>query len=261
MSHKLRAVLATLAFVCLASVGWADTSDWTKVSQLPDMTSGWNLQSQWDVIDGEPNIIRADNWLCTDGLPVTDIHWWGSYFFNSRQSDNPAVNGPVEGFEISIFANDPGTNLPSTLAGGLLYRHVFDISEVNETLIGPDGNGENVYQYFVDLDPQTYFRQQQGEIYWLSIVAVTEGAKRWPMWGWHTAENAHIDELLGSAQTTKDPTADEGPVLGGGGGKKSNPWQADEYDLAFELTTVPEPSLVALFGLGLFAAWRRFRRQ
>jgi hypothetical protein len=255
MIQKLTTALAALVVLSLALVGWADVANTnpTKFSQIPDMTCGWNLQSQWDAVDGEPNIIRADNWLCTNGLPVTDIHWWGSYFFNSRDNENPDIGGPVDKFEISIFAN--GAN---SLPSDLMYRQTFGIADVNETYFGTDNHGEDVYQYFVDLSPEYYFEQEQGEIYWLSIVALTEGAKRWPMWGWHTAESSEVDELLGSAQTTKDLVEEDASV---GGGKKSNPWQPDQYDLAFELTTIPEPSLVALFGLGMFVAWRRFRRQ
>lgn len=76
------------------------------------------------------------------------------------------------------------------------------------------------------------------------------------MWGWHTAASAQIDELLGSAQSTKEPGS-ASPL----GGQQANPWQDAQYDMAFELTTIPEPSLVALFGLGMFAVWTRFRRR
>jgi hypothetical protein len=245
MSRKLAFVLAAVLVLGLSAAGWAQ-SYVSKYLQAPDMESGWNLQSQWDSIDGEPNIIRADNWRCPNGLAVTDIHWWGSYLFNSRGSN------PVDQFEISIFANDASTGLP----GQLLHREVFDLSAVNELPAGLDGHGEEVYQYTAYLN--TPFEQTQGEIYWLSIVALTEGTTRWPMWGWHTAVNTNIEDLLqGSAQTTNDPTSTD-PTFGG---NTPNPWQGDRYDLAFELTTIPEPSIVALIGLGLFAVWTRFRRR
>lgn len=244
MIHKLRVVLAVLVLVGLASAAWSDIPK--GVQQLPDMTSGWNLQSQWDLIDGEPNIIRADNWRCPDGRAVTDIHWWGSYLFNTQGTGNL-----VDQFEISIYANDASTNLP----GQLMYREAFNLSETGEQSYGTDANGE-VFQYTVYLEDP--FEQTAGEIYWLSIVALTEGTKRWPMWGWHTAVNTDIEELLrGSAQTTKDPTLLD-PTYGG---NVANPWQDAQYDMAFELTVIPEPSFVALFGLGIFAVWRRFRRR
>jgi len=245
MVHNMRLVLAALVLVAFATSASADIS---KLGQLPDLTvSGCNLQSQWDLLDGEPNVIRADNWICPNGLPVTDVHWWGSYLFNLDDGDH------VGQFEISIHANDPVTNLPGTL----LYREVFDLAEVNETLVGPDANGEEVYEYTVYLE--TPFEQTQGEIYWLDIIALTPNQKRWPMWGWHTAVQMEVDEMVrGSAQTTLDRDGPDDPTWGG---KQANPWQSAEYDMAFELTTIPEPSLLALFGLGMFAAWRRFRRR
>jgi hypothetical protein len=245
MSRKLAFVLGAIVVLGLCAAGWAQPSYVTKVAQLPDWESGWNLQSQWDLIDGEPNIIHADNWRCPDGLAVTDIHWWGSYLFNARGSK------PIDQFEVSIYANDVGTGLP----GQLLHREAFGFPSVGEVLAGTDANGEDVYKYTVYLkDP---FEQTAGEVYWLSIVALTEGTTRWPMWGWHTAVTTDIEQLLqGSAQTTKDPTQDS--TLGG---KAENPWQDAQYEMAFELTTIPEPSIVALVGLGLFAMWTRFRRR
>jgi hypothetical protein len=242
MSHKLKVALGILFMVGLASVGWAQ--DITKYIQPPDMSLGWNLQSQWDTIDGEPNVIRADNWRCSATGLVTDIHWWGSYLFNNRGTD------PIAGFEISIHANGPD-NLPSQL----LYREVFDFSNVNEQAFGAPVNGEQVYEYKVYLSND--FTQYHNDIYWLDIVALTPDQKRWPMWGWHTAVNEQIEAALsGSAQTTKD-WENHDPTWGG---NADNPWQHAQYDMAFELTTIPEPSLVALFGFGVFTAWRRFRR-
>lgn len=247
MIRGLRLGAAALVLLCVAYGGWAQ--DIPKgVLQAPDMEFGWNLQSQWDAIDGEPNIIRADNWRCPDGRPVTDIHWWGSYYFNTGASN------PVQTFEVSIYAdNNPSGNLPGTL----LYRETFDSASLNETSVGFDTQGEEVFQYTAYLKDS--FEQTAGEVYWLSIVALTEASERWPMWGWHTAsaEDLNDDELLGSAQSTKDPTL----IDGSHGGNVANPWQDAEYEMAFELTTIPEPSIVALVGLGMFALWTRFRRR
>ncbi|MBN1919550.1 MAG: PEP-CTERM sorting domain-containing protein [Verrucomicrobia bacterium] len=246
MSRKLAFVLAAVLVLGVCSLGMAQTSYISKVLQGPDMDSGWNLQSQWDLIDGEPNIIRADNWECPDGRPITDIHWWGSYLFNTGDSN------PVQKFEVSIFSDAGGS------PGALMWRKSFDSALVNETPVGLDANLEQVYKYSVYLEQEDVFQQNQGEVYWLSIVALTEGTTRWPMWGWHTAVNRNIEDLLqGSAQTTKDPTQND-PF---GIGKVENPWQDAQYDMAFELTTIPEPSIVALIGLGLFATWTRFRRR
>jgi hypothetical protein len=210
---------AALLFLCVAYGGWAQ--DIPKgVLQSPDMEFGWNLQSQWDSIDGEPNIIRADNWRCPNGQPVTDIHWWGSYYFNT------GATNPVQTFEVSIYAND---NPMGALPGTLLYRETFDLASLNETSIGFDVQGEEVFQYTAYLGEQTSSTDQ------------LEGD----------------DDLLGSAQSTKDPTL----VDLTHGGNVANPWQDAEYEMAFELTTIPEPSIVALVGLGMFALWTRFRRR
>jgi len=248
MIHTLRISFVALLLIGLVSAAWCQ--DVSKVLQAPNLDNldapMWDIQSQWDAIDGEPNVIRADNWRCPDGLAVTDVHWWGSYLFNEKGDD------PIAGFkfEISIHANG-ADNLP----GSLLYREVFDFAGVNEQLYGTDLNGEDVYEYKVYLT--TPFEQIRNNIYWLDIVALTPGQTRWPMWGWHTTVAAQEAALNGSAQTTAPPDSAD-PSLPDVG---ANPWQTAQYDLAFELTTIPEPSLVALFGLGIFTVWRRFRQR
>jgi len=40
--------------------------------QVPDGFTGWNALS----VLGSEQIV-ADDWVCTNATPVTDIHWWG----------------------------------------------------------------------------------------------------------------------------------------------------------------------------------------
>jgi hypothetical protein len=229
----------TKVLVCLLVVAWLLVQPSLAegiskgVLQLPDMCTGWDLQSQWDPIDSDPNTVRADNWRCPDGRLVTDVHWWGSYYLNTDGGN------PVDQFEISIHASEAVQYLPGTL----LLRETFTLSEVNETFWGVDANGEEVFEYTADLTNP--FCQTEGEIYWLAIVAITEGQVTWPQWGWHSAVTAGLDELLGSAQTAKDPSVLD-PTFGGN--KVITPWQEQAYDMAFELTTIPEPAAVCLVG-------------
>ena len=74
----MKKVLFTLSFVAIflmvTTGAWATNGDDVKWSQLPDMEFGVNIQST----EVEP--IIADDWECRDPRPVTDVHFWGSYW-------------------------------------------------------------------------------------------------------------------------------------------------------------------------------------
>jgi len=206
--------------------------DPTKWVQLPDMENGFDQQSQWDPSDNEPNLVKADDWQCLDGLPVTDIHWWGSYFNNV-----PFEPGDLQGFAILIYAD---TEIgPDVWGPGTLLEDYFvPLDDANETEYGTDCEGETVYQYSWDLDP--WFSQDILSWYWVSIVAVTPGIGNTPVWGWHTGFGGPGSEPAVKGLVPVDSAIPEG-----------NPemWQVVDYDFAFALTTVPEPGTLAILGL------------
>ena len=72
-----RIILPLAVAIALGTAGPAladwDPGDGHKMHypQLPD-EDGWDVKA----IDG---ICLADDWLCTESGPVTDIHFWGSW--------------------------------------------------------------------------------------------------------------------------------------------------------------------------------------
>ena len=84
-----------------------------KWSQLPEMVNPWgfDVESDFDPNDGLPRQVVMDDWLCETGLPVTDVHWWGSYFDNVTPS----------AFHISIHSDIPAGAAPSA-AGSTTAR-------------------------------------------------------------------------------------------------------------------------------------------
>jgi len=236
--------LVVASFACAEPV-----SDPLKWSQLPDMVMGLDWSSEVKV----PSIV-ADDWLCTNGLPVTDIHWWGSYWvpvqpgsYSSYSDARPGAQpGGITKFILTIYTDVPvGPNNPFGFSypGGQLWQ--YETTDFNEMLYGTTQGGsgnppEEVYQYYVKLPNDLWFMQEKDQIYWLSIEAVMLDSTGAPItdkqWGWHESKIAWNDAAVQDF--------------------KGSDWvaiQNNEYDvnMAFELTTIPEPGSMLALGVGI----------
>jgi len=234
-----------LIIALTATTAFADQApEPVKWSQLPDMNQGLDYSSEMKV----PSIV-ADDWLCQDGLPVTDIHWWGSYWGTgvatppdgSPNSDGfpNAAPGGIQDFRVSIWSDVPaGGNDAFSHPGQLLWT--LDTSDYNEALYGTTLGGKQVWQYNVYLPQAEWFNQVQGQIYWLSIEADLPDSMR--QWGWHESKDDWNDD---AAQQFK-----------------GSPWyelvnNTYSVSMAFELTTIPEPAMLSLLALGGLVWLRR----
>ena len=90
-----------------------------------------------------------------------------------------------------------------------------------------------MYKYDVDLSSNDQFNQVQGTIYWISIQAILPDHPE-KQWGWHETTGFHFDTAV-----MRKGTSEVWSIPCGG------------HDMAFELTTVPEPAgiLALLSGL------------
>jgi hypothetical protein len=260
ISGVVALILSTFCLAARADV----IDDPTKWLQEPDLSydGSFDIQSQWNpdsTLPGygfDPGVIKADDWIC-NGLPITDIHWWGSYVNNDTMA--------ITGFRINIYANDEGGD-PLSIAddtpGMLLESWFAPFAETNETYIGdsmattmhdPPNDYEHVYLYGWDL-PQWYY-QEEGTRYWLSIVAETPGVfGSAPMWGWDIGfEPAGVDT---TNAVTGNVMADS-PVAEG----YAPEWAHMSYNMAFALTTIPEPGTIAMLGIGILGLLGIRRRK
>jgi hypothetical protein len=240
-------ILACALFISVAAFGQVAFPE-SKHIQLPDMT-GYDWSSENQV----PSAV-ADDWVCENGMPINQIVWWGSYYqpgiYPFNHSDNwsdptfPNNGTPetVDGFSILIYANDPpGGDKSWNSPGSLIYDIYIDIEDVNETLYGvsskPGGQQENVWKYTADLSQEDWFNQEEGVKYWLSIVADNnfgQGPTFLPMyqWGWHQTDK----ELYGFGDEAVQ-----------NGYNPNTMWDfIPDTEMAFELHSVPEPSMIAL---------------
>jgi hypothetical protein len=240
-----------------------------KWSQLPEMGPyGYDFSSEASV----PSMV-ADDFLCWNPNAVTDVHWWGSYYQptawpypNSDNHLDPTTGGPAPvspgiliGFRIEFYLDVPANldpSMPWSHPGLLLYDEFVPMPLVSEAYYGTvthlGGIDENVWQYNVDLpvpfeqDPLLEPQDVDGDgvvdgtVYWLKIQAVHSDQQI--QWGWHQAETLWHDNAV--QQWPPNPSLPEWTLIA-------------DTDMAFELTFIPEPSLLLVAGFGALLVLKR----
>ena len=204
-----------------------------------------------DVRATQPKIL-ADDFLCTLSGPITDVHIWGSWLNNQ-------VNPNVQ-FKLSFHTDVPaGVDTPWSHPGPEVWSMIFlpgqfqqrfwaDASErfydpnINQVI----GSDTQVFQYNFFIPEAAAFFQNQGNIYWLDVEAFTSTG----LFGWKTSFQHNLDDAV---------YADEPPPLFWR--DMHDPATGQSLDMAFVLTTIPEPGSVLLATLGggflLVLRWRR----
>lgn len=166
---------------------------------------------------------------------LTDFHWWGMPRATSSNDD-------IAGFVFQIYDQAVGAALP----GNKLYEQ-YVAGDANATVVDHNDNfGYDVCSYWLDLT--TPFTLATTGNLWFSVYAVSNG--NLDNWYWALGDDDPFeDDLFYAYLSSWEHIYDLDPNLTDG--------------FAFELTgeqTIPEPTTLALLGLGLFGiALRRFR--
>ena len=167
--------------------------------QLPD-PYGWDVFANWEM----PFVPLADDWMCTETGPVTDIHFWGSWLWD--------MEGIIDGFDISIWDDIPDYQSPTgySMPGTMLWTQYFSNYEMIPMPPSPQGwydpfegwfepdNHMNYYQYNIEniIEP---FIQESENVYWLCIhpnVVGGNGYPNPPLWGWKTSQDHWNDDAV-----------------------------------------------------------------
>jgi len=269
MKNLLTAVAVVAALAVLAAPAAADWNqdDGFKMlfPQLPD-PDGWDVS--WT---GTP---LADDWLCTLTGPVTDIHFW-----YSAQDDNGNIPFDLASIGVAIWPDLPDPDGPGPLysmpdtVGRPLFSRNFGPDKFTTRYWGDGNQGwfdpvegivqendhHNTFQANIT-DIEEPFYQTEGNIYWLElwVQAYDEQGLQIPV-GWKTSYLHFQDD---GVYVPPDS----------GGGEILPDWQelrdpldpAVSLDMAFVITTIPEPGTLVLAGMGAlgflgFSLRRRMR--
>lgn len=231
------AVVAALA--CGSAPAWADWNvgdDYKMHSpQLPDPT-GWDIN-----ITGTSNEV-ADDWLCTQTGPVSDIHFWYSV-----QGDDPATS--INSVTATIYTDVSGTSVPFSRPGSPLWSGTFGTGAFTARFSGTGTQGFAIPQQgpsgWVKPDHTLFwqtnitsianpFVQTVGTTYWLGLSVQVTGTS---LIGWKTSLDAFQDDSTFKGEGGLWNELVTPPSFGG-----------QSLHQAFVIT--PEPSTMAIVSIG-----------
>jgi hypothetical protein len=249
-------LVAGMAALMLPAVpAWADwmPGDPYKMHypQLPD-PNGWDVS----FLNGP----LGDDWQCRQSGTVDDFHLWVSF----RGELAPGPLGGVKGW-VAIASNvPPGADTTEwSHPGETLWSMPFDTAEPSATmryyesgeqrwlepwLIQPTYEPDHfrTYQINIDVPRDTGIRpfvQEEGQIYWL-ITYMTAYDPENPdvsQVGWKTSISPHfMDDAVYQALFPPPPWL---PV--------AEPFTGASLDLAFVITSIPEPGTLVLLCMGV----------
>jgi hypothetical protein len=199
-----------------------------KWQQRPDMAQGVNIVS-----NPLKEISVADDWLCLDGSPVSDLHFWGSYPGWLENEPDPSGDPPgVEKFRIQVYSDAPAlTPEEFSRPDKLLYEVWVDkFSETYVASIWQPWWDKFEHKYRYDLDLPRIFWQKRDRIYWLNISAIPRDPE--VPWGWESSMDRWNDFAVQGWY--KDLDNWWWDVI-------KHPWTEKPIDMSFVLTTCKGP--------------------
>ncbi|MHC4463411.1 MAG: DUF7901 domain-containing protein [Planctomycetota bacterium] len=241
--------LAAFMAAGIAQAGHIDNP--VKWSQLPDMnpaTVGF-IRAEHPIAAGGQ--IVADDFLCTDPLPVVAVRWWGAYSnlqFEPGDADGDGLpdSGQMLDFEIVFHTDVPAGagaysySTPGSVLLGQIVQTQEDFFGVLPAYAGQPAR--NIFEYNAFL---TFpFEQEEGTIYWIDIeFDVWANGTPTFTWEWMSTDDPWWDRAV------------YGPTHNGA-------WTIFPcHNMAFELMVIPAPGAVLLGGIGVcFVGWLRRRR-
>ena len=213
----------------------------------PPVFCGWDQSSKSTVLGDQRRIwqIALDDFHCLGPIPITRIHWWGSYKAWDKL-DLPAVL--PETWQITFWTNRPEKVDARPFPERLARRLDVPAGRVRVQPVGLDQflqrTTETCFMYELALEPSEWFRQadfpSEQDIYWIGITAVyAQGAEERSHWGWTTRPETWRDPAQIIVLYGDGPNADTTLFPGG-----LSPVTSDTLcgigrgnDMAFELLT------------------------
>jgi hypothetical protein len=209
---------------------------------------GWDEQSWRSHPSAGTWQIVADDFHCLGTMPVTSVHWWGSYLSWDGNEPPQSPSSPHEEWRIRFWSNVIA-GMPASFSWPkkLLWEIVIPEARVQVNRAGIDddpnyGFDDTCFQYYVELDPCEVFWQDDfndqtmNDIYWISIEALDHNTVNSHHWGWKTRPWHWMDDAVTmlvndvNVGDTINPTSNSiTPIK----------YDGNSFDVSFELDTDP----------------------
>jgi len=256
-----------------ASADWDIDDDLFKMHwpQLPDLETGLDVRATF------PKVL-ADDFLCTQTGPITDIHIWGSWLGDEFPTGPDGMQDPGNvTFRLSLHKNipvqagtedfsKPGEEIWHGFFSPGSYKWRVWARDLDEGFFDPNipagqnpiiGHDSMVIQYnFRVPDTAVQPFQEEGNIYWLDVMAILPPDQpTMTMFGWKSSLDAFEDDAV-YGHVTPDGILlnDWQPLIYPFG----HPYEGESMDLSFVI--VPEPATMTLLLLGAAGLLYRKRR-
>ena len=259
--HSTSAGLVLLLLIAAGAAGQTQPcpeANGVKYVQWPDTTPNgvdvWNSSTFPPGVTDGPWLL-ADDFVCTNTGPITDIHLWGSWL------NNQIVPNTIT-FWVGLFDDVPaGPGNPFSRPGQLLWEECFapgSYSELpgptgQETFLDPGppttvGTDQQIWYYcFYPTNPPTqYGSSSHPTNYWLAVYAQMPAAGG-GYFGWKTTTNVQHDvsvHTFFNPQTC--PNLALGTSLAGWTPTVTSGTAQRSLDLAFKLNTSTNPPVACV---------------
>jgi len=210
---------------------------------------GWDEQS-WRAYPSPANWpIVADDFHCLGTMPVTSIHWWGSYVGWDGNEPPQSPSSAHEEWRIRFWSNVPaGMPFPFSWPEEMLWEIVIEDDRVQIDKVGNDNSprpsdyNDTCFQYHVELEPNEVFWQDDFkyqtmyDTFWISIEALDCNSVCGYHWGWKTRPWHWMDDAVTmsindvNVGETVDPCSNYITPI---------EYDGNSYDVSFELDTDP----------------------
>lgn len=225
-----------IAGIVCNPIKWAQPPVYDEMPPRPECFNGWDEISHFACPGCQ---LVADDWLCSDADPISDIHWWGSYVGWDEASGAPPDAPDL--FHVGIWSDVKATAAtPFSHPGELLWQWIVPRDMLNERPVGCDMHAthprDTCFRYDLRLPDgefEWFYQLPRPRVYWISISAVyLAGSPPAFPWGWKTRPHFWNDDAVVI-------TAPNAPVPG-------DPWLEGfpieeppgvSWDMAFVLTT------------------------
>lgn len=210
---------------------------------------GWDEKSYWwESLIMPPVKIVADDFRCLGSMPVTSIHWWGSYYGWEQGTGMPPVQPAAWWF--GFWSNVPAGVLTTySYPNQLLHSFMVPAQRIRVSQAGTDQYfnmypADTCYEYYVNLLPPEVFKQKDfndvtmDHTYWLSIVALyAQPEEPYYPWGWKTRPWPWMDDAVTFTRPNIPPQGSYNDPLAITPLK--DPVFQESVDVCFELDTDP----------------------